>query len=356
MKKFFAVILTIALVLALFGCSKKPEEEETTSAPETTLTTTQAESTTAFEFPTYNPLTGEDNYNPDAVGKRPVAIVVENLSPARPQWAIGSSDFIVEGEVEGGISRMLWFYADYTKVPDKVGPIRSARPSFVQFSEYFDSIFIHWGGSHNNGDYIGGYGMIKNEGVAHIDGMDGGYLFGRDNTRSVSVEHRGIVHGDKIPQAVEDLGRRTTIKPKYFSFWKFNNEIKDAGKEAAQVVNCKFSSRTDTRAFTYDSKDGLYHTNDWKTDVAFENVIILMADTTYITVPYKGSTTTYVNYDFTKGKGYYASNGKQRPITWKLKGYKLYLKDENDSKVISINKGKSYIGLASANNGGSVTF
>ena len=355
-KKITAILLSFVLVAAFFGCAKKEEKIETTSEPTSvTEAATEPVAVKKKKASTANPLTGEKEFNKKAVGVRPVAIVVENLSPARPQWAIGSSDIIVEGEVEGGISRMLWLYADYTAVPEKVGPIRSARPSFVMFSEFFDSIFVHWGGSHNNGSYVGGYGVLSNESVAHIDGMKGGPLFGRDTTRSTSVEHRGILNGDKLPDAIKNLGRRTKIKKKYFSYFKFNKAKTEPGKENAESLNCTFSSRTDTRRFTY-GDDGLYHTQDWRTDVAFQNVIILMDKTTYITVPYKGSSTTYLNYTLKKGTGYYASMGKYIPITWSVDGYKLTLRDADGKNKIKLNKGKSYIGLASSNNGGSVTF
>ncbi|MCR5207100.1 MAG: DUF3048 domain-containing protein [Eubacterium sp.] len=353
MKRVLTILLAITLIAALFGCSKA--EEPTTTQPEITVT----ETTTEPPF-LGNPLTGEEKFNPKAVGKRPVAIVVENLSPARPQWAIGSSDIIVEGEVEGGISRMLWLYADYTKVPEKVGPIRSARPPYVMFSQLFDSIFVHWGGSHNNSGYKGGYGYIDTYKVDHIDGMSGGKLYGRDTTRRVSSEHRGIIHGDLLPEVIKDKGFRVKRKAKRFSKLAFAETLTDAGTAAAAKINCKFSSRTDTRRFTFSEKDKLYHTEDWRTDVAFQNVIILIDKTTYITVPYKGSSTTYLNYNSVvngkgSGKGYYASNGKQSEISWRINKGRLILKDKNGKKL-EINVGKSYIGLASSNNGGSVTF
>ena len=347
MKKALSIVLCILMIAALFGCGKKEE-------PTTTATTTTTTTTTTTAAPVYvNPLTGKEGYNKSAVGKRPVAIVVENLRPARPQWGIGSSDIIVEGEVEGGISRMLWIYADYTSVPEKVGPIRSARPSYVKFSEFFDSVYIHWGGSHSKGSYTGGYGVIKKDKVDDIDGMNGGELFGRDRTRNVSSEHRGILNGKKIPAAIKKKGFRTKLDEDKFSNLEFNESKVAAGSEKAKIISQKFSSRTDTRKFTY--KDGKYHCSDWETDVKFQNVIILTDATKYITTPYKGSSTTYVNYQFTGSDGYYASKGTQTRIKWEVKNNKLYLKDLNGNPL-KLNQGKSYIGLVSSNNGGKVTF
>jgi hypothetical protein len=346
MKKIIAVILSLVIALTFFGCSAKDEEVTTTTT--TTETTTQPQ-------PIVNPLTGEDGYNKKAVGVRPVSIVVENLKPARPQWGITTPDIIVEGEVEGGISRMLWLYADYTSVPEKVGPIRSARPSFVKFSEFFDSIYIHWGGSHSKSSYTGGYETIKNDGVDDIDGMNGGELFGRDKTRSVSSEHRGILNGDKLSSAIEKKGYRTKVDDESLTQFSFNDEVENVGTSGADIIKLTFSSRTDTRKFTFDSDDKKYHTTDWEEDVSFENVIILMDSTTYITTPYKSSTTTYLNYSLKSGSGYLASNGTQTAIKWDATSGVLKLTDESGNEI-KLNQGKSYIGLASSNHEGKVAF
>lgn len=327
-------------MFAFFGCSAK---EEPTTTISTTQTTTKAPQAT-------NPLTGEEKYNTKAIGKRPVAIVVENSPKARPQWGIETPDIIVEGEVEGGISRMLWLYADYTAVPEKVGPLRSARPSFVEFSELFDSIFIHWGGSHSKGDYIGGYGRIKRDKVTHIDGMNGGELFGRDNTRSVSSEHRGILNGEKLSSSIKKKKFRTKIDSSKSTEFSFNDSDKPTGTDNALNVSITFSSRTDTRKFKYDTEDETYHTSDWETDVDFKNIIVLTASTEYITTPYQGSTTTYLNYSITNGDGYLISNGKKTAIKWSADN-SLKIKDANGNDI-NLNVGNSYIALVSSNNGG----
>ena len=82
--------------------------------------------------PPMNPLTGSHDFTEKQMNQRICVFVVENHPEARPQVGMDdpkySPDIILEGEVEGGISRMLWLYADYNKLPEAIGPLRSARP------------------------------------------------------------------------------------------------------------------------------------------------------------------------------------------------------------------------------------
>jgi hypothetical protein len=109
------VLLIVAIAVGVFAYIKSNEKE-----PETTTVTTTTVTTTVAPVLVKNPLTNEDNFNESALNQRPVAIVVENASDARPQWGMdddtSAPDIILEGEVEGGETRMLWFYADYNSL------------------------------------------------------------------------------------------------------------------------------------------------------------------------------------------------------------------------------------------------
>lgn len=347
MKKHISIILACLMLLCVFASCSKEEPAPTTTTTTTTETTTVAPNEA-------NPFTGDADFKKSAVGVRPVAIVVENHPQARPQWAIGSSDIIVEGEVEGGISRMLWLYADYTSLPEQIGPTRSARPSFVEFANFFDAIFIHWGGSHSKYGYVGGYSMFKNLNMAHIDGMKGGKVFGRASGRSVAIEHTGIVKGKNVADEIKNKKYRTEIKEEKAYPFSFNDEVTDAGETEAKSVSVAFSSRTDTRKLAFHDEDKLYHCSDWKEDVKFQNIIILCAESEYMNVPYKNTRTTYLNYKWTSGKGYYISNGKACEIKWDATSGAVKLTDAQDNEL-KLNKGKSYIAFSSTNNGGKVT-
>lgn len=350
-----AVVAVIAIVCAaVFGLSGKKKEEPTTEPTTEPPTTT----TTAAPDPINknNPLTGEADFNESAIGSRPIAIVVDNASGARPHYNIDAVDIVVEGEVEGGETRLLWLIADMTDLPELLGPTRSARPSFVQFSELFDSIFIHYGGSHSKGDYIGGYEVIANDNVDDIDGMSVSSCFTR--TSDKYSPHNAALQGDKLVAAIEKKGYRTKIDENAFSVLSFNESVQPVSNEACASATVKFSSRTNSHTFTYNSDEKVYtNQGDYKTPVSFTNVIVMYAESKYIVkYDYKeaGNNETYLNYSLTSGTGKLISCGTVVDFTWSVDDGKLSFKDAS-GKELKFNPGKSYLALASSNNGGSVS-
>ena len=132
------VLLIVMIVLIAVKCSggKKNPDADSTSGES---------SSQSLEAADIDPLTGLSGFKTQ--GKRPIAIVVNNSKPARPQWGLCTPDIVFEGVTEAGITRMLWLYSDINKIPDKVGSLRSARHDFVEIAEGLDAIFVHWGGS-----------------------------------------------------------------------------------------------------------------------------------------------------------------------------------------------------------------
>ncbi len=81
-----------------------------------------------------------------SVNLRPVTgVMVENSIDARPQAGLSQAMVVFEAIAEGGITRFLALYQDTS--PDNVGPIRSARPYYEQWTLGFDAGYAHVGGS-----------------------------------------------------------------------------------------------------------------------------------------------------------------------------------------------------------------
>lgn len=293
------------------------------------------------EPPASNALTGEtaeQGYDEAAAGRRVAAFVVENAPDARPQWGMDDEnyapDIILQAEVEGGITRTLWFYADYEKLPEIIGPTRSARPPFVKFSELFDSIFIHWGMSHSKGDYIGAKEVFKTDNVDHIDQMyldDQEGMYGRDTTRAVNVEHRGIIYGSKVPATIKNLGFRT--EPEEYTKLCFNRVTEPVSETAASQIGVKYSERAyEDTYWTYNEEDGMYHTANFENDLCRENLLVLIDDTEYITKegyegPGSAGSVTYCDYKLNGGDGKLFSKGTVKDIKWQVVDGKLEIID-----------------------------
>ena len=81
-----------------------------------------------------------------SVNKRPVtAVMIENSLDARPQSGLDQAGVVFEAIAEGGITRFLALFQDTQ--PDYIGPVRSARPYYVQWELGYDAPYAHVGGS-----------------------------------------------------------------------------------------------------------------------------------------------------------------------------------------------------------------
>ncbi len=342
-----------------------------------------------------NPLTGatvEEGFDENALNQRVVAFVVENAPDARPQFNMDdpeySPDIVLQGEVEAGITRMLWMYADYNKLPEIIGPMRSARPPYIRFSELFDAVFIHWGQSSSKGNYVGADTVFKKDGVDHINQMsfdESIGLFDRDHTRNVSMEHTGILYGAKVPEALQHAGFRT--EPEEYTKLDFSpTTLLDSIVPAEQIrVNYSDVAAWDRTTWTYNKDDQKYHTTNFQNDFSRDNLLVLLDDTEYVDKQnYKGeigSTVTYCDYALGGGKGYLLTHGTCKDIEWRVEDGKLVLIDVKATKIAqdraaqaaedaessdseeesgpvevraALYPGKTWIGWASANNGGSM--
>ena len=372
------LIITMVATLVLSACGKKNELPK---------------------VPPHNPLTGdyaEDGFDTSALDKRIVAFVVENTPDARPQWGMDDPDYppdlVLQAEVEGGITRMLWFYADDSKLPEIIGPTRSARPPFIKFSSLFDAIFIHWGMSHTTDVYTGADKIFEWYEVDHIDQMyldDTEGMYGRDDTRDVAVEHTGIIYGSKVPATIKNEGIRT--KPNDYTQLVFNDEPGPVSEDPATTVNIRYSEiALEGMTWKYNEEDEKYHTSDFGNDFTRDNLLVLEDDTNYVTKDDYGlgGSVTYCDYGFKNGKAKLYSKGTVKEVEWAIEDLKLVIKDpcvdieeakkDKDSNVIiitpepkegeseedaearayavqPINKGKTWIGWISRNNGGYVS-
>ncbi|MFJ8487863.1 DUF3048 domain-containing protein [Streptomyces sp. NPDC094038] len=74
-----------------------------------------------------------------------LAVKIDNVAGARPQTGLESADLVYAEQVEGGLSRLMAVYA--TRLPEVVGPVRSARESDLELLRQFDRPTLAFSGA-----------------------------------------------------------------------------------------------------------------------------------------------------------------------------------------------------------------
>lgn len=104
------------------------------------------------------------------------AAVIDNLAVARPQAGLAKASLVYEAPVEGGITRFMAIFPEDAEV-ELVGPVRSARPYFLDWASEFDALFAHVGGSPEALEKVRSYDMRD------LNEFSAGGYFWRDTSR-----------------------------------------------------------------------------------------------------------------------------------------------------------------------------
>lgn len=75
-----------------------------------------------------------------------VVAMFDNAYDARPQYGLQVADIVYEALAEGNITRLMGVF-NSSKDLDKMGPIRSARPYFMDWADEYGALYMHVGGS-----------------------------------------------------------------------------------------------------------------------------------------------------------------------------------------------------------------
>ncbi len=139
--------------------------------------------------------------------KRPLFVMVENHTDARPQSGLGKADIVFETVAEGGITRFgAMFYCGVQADDTTIAPIRSARTYFVDWASGFNRpMYVHVGGANVPGpsDALGQIGDYGWNGTTDLNQFSVGYpTFVRDYNRipgkEIATEHTMVTSSEKL--------------------------------------------------------------------------------------------------------------------------------------------------------------
>jgi len=77
--------------------------------------------------------------------RHPIAVMIDDLSPARPQSGFSAASIVWQAPAEGGIPRYMMVFQE--NIPTDVGPVRSARYYYIAWAAELRALYAHAGGS-----------------------------------------------------------------------------------------------------------------------------------------------------------------------------------------------------------------
>lgn len=187
--------------------------------------------------------------------RRVSGVMIENSVDARPQSGLEEAGIVFEAIAEGGITRFLALYQE--SQPKNIGPIRSARPYYVEWARGFDASYVHSGGSPE------ALALIRQIGVKDLD--HGKY----GETLAKRVSYRFAPHNVYTSMAtIDSVAKSAGFSESTFTPFNRIDETATEGEDEtddtattskkATKVSFDISSSNYNTSYTYDSETKLY--------------------------------------------------------------------------------------------------
>ena len=334
LRKITCLLLALCFVFSFVGCGKQNPSTDNSNQD------SSIKDTSSYAL---NQLTGEKTLSPNNKNKRPIAIMVNNVSVAQPvQTGVAKADLVFETEVEGGITRLLAVYADPSDV-GTIGTIRSARLVYADIANGLGAFYVHHGI-----DYTYCDPHIKANGIIH---GNIGSPYAERQSNGLASEHTLYTNGANLVKYLKSCGydAEVTVKP----FASFATSDIAPSNSGASFVRVSFSTSYATD-FIYNDTAKKYTRaknnsplKDYTTGetAEFKNVFVLKTSMSYYSDNYHRS------IDLTGGSGYYISNGKYEEIKWSKGASSNSFKfTKLDGTELAVNPGNSYICITKAEN------
>ena len=292
-----------------------------------------------------NPLTGLPLAE-DAVGKKPKAIMLDNVKVAMPHLGVSKADIIYEVPVEGAYTRMMAVFQDVSEA-GVIGGVRSSRHYFIDIAQSYDAVYIFAGGSPQ------AYDALAARSITRLDGTNGQHreIFYRDQQRAnkIGAVHSYVTSSELIAKWLPTYNNfKLDHDAGYKSELSFTEDGTPSGGVTAQDFSVKLTSIKST-SFKYNSDDkyevsqhgGAYIDGNSGIQIAVTNVLIIKTSISGIPGDKEGR----LNVTTTgSGTGHFVCGGKAIEIKWsKPTSTSQFSYTLTDGTPLQLGQGKTFI-------------
>jgi len=175
------------------------------------------------------------------------AVQVENMIDARPLSGISKADLVYEAISEAGITRLLAFYTP-DNIVEEIGPVRSARPYYIDWAEEYGALYAHSGGSPE------ALGIVSSYEVLDLNEFSNGKYFWRSRQRY--MPHNLYISTELLNKAF--IAKGGEVKDD-LAGWEFKDEVElDDRPSGKKEIKIYFSTETYEVGWEYDRGENDY--------------------------------------------------------------------------------------------------
>lgn len=287
-----------------------------------------------------HPLTGEFGYESDTL-PQVYSVMIDNNEGAWPQSGLDQAFLVIEAPVEAGISRMQAFFSEEVVV-EKIGPVRSARPYYLDWASELDALYAHVGGSNAALD------LIASGGTFDLNQYWGAQYFWRSTDRY--APHNVYTSSELMTEFVTQKQEQGRVPKRIYDTWIFKEEHPTT--DEAIGVHIDFWPPVYVVDWEYDSKKNAYkryqfntpHTMQTGEEIFVDNIAIVFTDISIIDSVGRRDVRT-----LGEGEGYILQGGNLIDVVWKkpsaserLKFYHAVTGDE-----MAMNTGTTWVEVVS---------
>lgn len=286
-----------------------------------------------------HPLTGMVIENELTTLPRVFALMVENAADAWPLSGVNEAFLVIEAPVEGNIPRFVVFLSEEDHV-EKLGPIRSARPYYLDWAEEFGAIYGHVGGSPE------ALSLIAQKTIQDLDQFFESEYYWRQTTGGRYAPHNVYTSSARLSNALKEYPE--TLLTYGATLFKTDTGAKGENSLRVDMADGNTYDVTwdfDKESNRYTRKQGA---SVMKMDdgavIEVNNVVVIATDIRTIDSVGRRSVKTIA-----EGDALLAQDGVNTLIRWKKESGTERLRFYDASgKEVPLNPGKTWIHLVSA--------
>jgi hypothetical protein len=272
----------------------------------------------------------------------PLGVMVENSADAWPLQGPAKANLVFEAPVEGATTRFLLVF-DASSTVDEIGPVRSARPYYVQWADALGAEYAHVGGSPDGLSLISSLSKFRD-----LNEFFNGWAFWRSSHRG--APHNVYTRTELLMQAAS----KWSYAVKQFASWAYMDPIASSTRPYGDVtrINVPYNGMyqaewrydAETNSYTRYQNGSIQQDADG-TVVTSTNVVIMLTDAQVLDDIGRLKLRTTG-----KGKALVFNNGEKHEATWsRVDGEHIRFLTA-DGLDVPFNRGKTWISVVTSAN------